>query len=199
MIPGKILTRVDKFQGIVNVNDFRFPIWLQELLQAPLGFLWSFGFARICLDPLGGQLLHHDCISMIVSRFATFTENFVICCYQVTKLFSTKYGFSIASSARGPCNFGPLTDLAISVFREMSINTVLTQILTSRRRRLWRNFMRRTGVWVSAFRNSVINKIFSEFLQPFRYVGIIRVFPYLFVIFIFIWFWFFAWFIQQLL
>ena len=43
------------------------------------------------------------------------------------------YGSAIASSARGSCNFGPLTDLAISVFREMSINTVLTQILTSRR------------------------------------------------------------------
>ena len=34
----------------------------QELLQASLGFLWSFGFARIHLDPLGGQVLHHDCI-----------------------------------------------------------------------------------------------------------------------------------------
>ena len=31
------------------------------------------------------------------------------------------------SSARGSCNFGPLTDLAISVFREMSINTVFTR------------------------------------------------------------------------
>ena len=31
--------------------------------------------------------------------------------------------------------------------------------------------MRRTGVWVSASRNSIIHEIFSEFLQPFRYVG----------------------------
>ena len=105
---------------------------LQELLQAPLCFLRSFCFARIRLDPLGGQVLHHDCISMIVSRFTTFTENFVICCYQVTKIFCTRYGSAIASSAQGPCNFGPLTDLAISVFREMSCNTVFTQILTSR-------------------------------------------------------------------
>ena len=99
--------------------------------QAPLRFLRSFCFARIRLDPLGGQVLHHDCISIIVSRFTSFTENFVICCYQVTKIFCTKYGAAIASSARGPCNFGPLTYLAISTFREMSINTVLTQILTS--------------------------------------------------------------------
>ena len=68
---------------------------------------------------------------MIVSRFEIVTEDLVICCYQVTKFVSTRYGFAIASSAWGPCNFGPFTDLAISVFREMSINTVLTQILTS--------------------------------------------------------------------
>ena len=136
MIPGEIFTGFAKFQGIVSVNDFRIPIRLQDLLQAPLCFLRSYCFARIRLDPLGGQVLHHDCMSMIVSRFTSFTKNFVICCYQITKIFCTRYGSAIASSARGPCNFGPFTDLAISVFREMSINTVFTQILTSRRRRL---------------------------------------------------------------
>ena len=48
--------------------------------------------------------------------------------------------------------------------------------------------MRRTCVWVAAFRNSVFHKILSEFLQPLRYVGIIRVFPYLLVILFLIWF-----------
>ena len=47
------------------------PCRLQELLQAPFGFLRSFCFARIRLDPLGGQVLHHDCMSKIVSRFTT--------------------------------------------------------------------------------------------------------------------------------
>ena len=41
-----------------------------------------FCFARIRLDPLSGQVLHHDCISMIVSRFTLFTKNFMVCCYQ---------------------------------------------------------------------------------------------------------------------
>ena len=91
-----------------------------------------------------------------------------------------------ASSPRGPCNFGPLADLAISVFREVSINTVFTQIRTSQRLKRWS--MRRTCVWVSAFRNSVIHKIFSEFLQPLRCVGI-RASPCLLVILIFSWFW----------
>ena len=40
------------------------------------------------------------------------------------------------SSARGPCGFGPLADLAISFFREVSINTVFIQFRTSRRRKL---------------------------------------------------------------
>ena len=117
-------TRFAKFQGIVSVNNLRLPIRLQELLPVPLGFLRSFCFARIRLDPLGGQTLHHDCISMIVSRFAVVAEDLVICCYQVTKFFSTKHGSANASSARSSCNFGPLADLAISVFREVSLNTV---------------------------------------------------------------------------
>ena len=116
MIPGKIFTRFANFMGLsVRVTSW-FPRRLQELLQALLRYLRSFGLARIRLDPLGGQVLHHDCISMIVSRFTTFTENFVICCYQVTKFFCTRYGSTNASSARSPCNFGLVTDLAISVF-----------------------------------------------------------------------------------
>ena len=122
-----------EFQGIVSVNDFRLPVGR----QAPFGCLRSFCSARIRLDPLGGQVLHHDCISMIVSRFTTFTENVVICCSQITEIFCTRYGSTNASSARGPCDFCPLADLAISVFTEVSINTVFTQIRTSRRRRLY--------------------------------------------------------------
>ena len=138
MILGKIFTSFAKFQRVVSVNDFRLPIRLQELLQAPLCFLRSFCFAQIRLNPLGGQVLHPDCISMIVSRFTTFTENFVFCCNQITKFFCTRYDSANASSTRGPCDFGPLADLAISVFREVSMNTVFTQIRTSRRLRLQR-------------------------------------------------------------
>ena len=73
---------------------------------------------------------------MIVSRFTTFTENFVICCNQITRFFCTRYDSANASSARGPYDFGPLADLAISVFREVNVNTVFKQIRTYRRRRL---------------------------------------------------------------
>ena len=123
--------------------SFGFLSGSKNFLQAPLCFLRSICFARIWLDPLGGQVLHHDCISMIASRFTTFTENFVICCYQVTKIFCTRYGSANASTARGSCDCGLFKDLAIFVFREVSTNTVFTQIRTSRRRGLSRWFMRR--------------------------------------------------------
>ena len=45
--------------------------------------------------------------------------------------FCAKYDSTNTSSARNPCNFGPLTDLAISVFREMSLNTVITRYHSS--------------------------------------------------------------------
>ena len=88
------------------VNDFRFPIWLQEHLQAPLCFLRSWCFAQIRLDPLGGQVLQNDCISTFVSRFTTFTENIVTCFNQITNIFCMKYGSANASSAQGICDFG---------------------------------------------------------------------------------------------
>ena len=60
MIPGEIFTSLAEFEGIVIVNDFWLSIRLQELLQAPFGFLRTCCSARIRLDPLGGQVLHHD-------------------------------------------------------------------------------------------------------------------------------------------
>ena len=85
MIPGKIFTGFTKFQGIVSVNDFRIPIRLPRTFASSFVFPEKLCFAQIRLDPLGGQVLHHDCISMIVSRFTPFTENLVICCCRVTK------------------------------------------------------------------------------------------------------------------
>ena len=64
MIPGKIFTGFAKFQGIVSVNDFRFPRW-----------------PRCC------QVLHHYNVSMIMSWFTSFTQNFVI--LSITKFFSS--------------------------------------------------------------------------------------------------------------
>ena len=83
MVPEKIFTSFAEFQEIVSANDFRLPVRLQELMQAPVCFLSKlFCFARIRLDLLGSQVLHHDCISMIGSS-TSFTDNFVIGCNQI--------------------------------------------------------------------------------------------------------------------
>ena len=49
MIPCKIFTSFAEFQGIVSVNDFWFPLWFQELLQASLGFLGRFWCCMVAL------------------------------------------------------------------------------------------------------------------------------------------------------
>ena len=86
MIPGKIFTSFAKVQRIISVNDFRLPVWFQDLFQALL-FLEKFLF---CTDTIGSivcpSLVPPTGISMIVPRFTFFTENFVIRCNQVTKM-----------------------------------------------------------------------------------------------------------------
>ena len=131
MIPGEIFTSFAEFQGIVRVNDFRIPLGFQELFASFSGLLVKFYF---CTDTPGSiewldpapRLHIDDCFEIRNCRLGPC--DLLLSSHQNLRL---EYGFAIASSAWGPCNFGPFTDLAISVFREMSINTVLTQILTS--------------------------------------------------------------------
>ena len=94
---------------------FWFPRRLQELLQAPL-FPEKFLFWEDTTGSIGlpgpAQRLHiEDCFEIHILH------------NQITKIFCTRYGSANASSAQSPCNFCPLADLAISVFREVSTNT----------------------------------------------------------------------------
>ena len=177
MIPGEIFTSFAEFQGIVSVHDFRIPIGLQELLQASLGFLWSFCF---CTDmpgsiewPSPAQLLHiGDCFEIRNCHWGPC--DLLLLSHQN---FQHEVQLHYCVICMGPCNFRPFTDLAISVFREMNINTVLTQILTSLVCGLYRYFMRRTGVRVSVYWNFIIHQILPEFLQPFRNLRIVTQVP----------------------
>ena len=54
-------------------------------------------------------------VSVIVSRFTSFTENFVICCCQLTKVFCSRHCITSAFPARSLCNFGSLAHFAVSV------------------------------------------------------------------------------------
>ena len=49
MIPGKFFTSFAKFQGIVNVNDFWFPIRVPRTFASFSGVLVKFCFARVGL------------------------------------------------------------------------------------------------------------------------------------------------------
>ena len=87
-----------------------------------------FCFARIRLNPLSGKILYYDSVLVIVSRFTALIEDFVICRYQVTKLFRSRFCFASASSARGFWYFGSPADVAISVFQEVGENTMLPRL-----------------------------------------------------------------------
>ena len=105
VIPCYIFTWFSKFQWIVGVNDFWFVWRLQEFWQTSFRLMWRFCFAWIRLNPLSGKIVFHDSVPVIVSRFTSLIENFVICRYQVTKLFCTKWSFASSSSARSPRYF----------------------------------------------------------------------------------------------
>ena len=131
MIPGEIFRSFAEFQGIVNINDFGFPLGFQELLQASLGFLWSFVFARIRLDPLSGldpapRLHIDDCFEIRNCRLRHLWSAVI-----KSTNFSARSTAPPLRLLHGALEI--LVPLQISQFRsfgEMSVNTVLTQILT---------------------------------------------------------------------
>ena len=134
MIPGKIITSLAKFQGIVSENNFRLPIRLQELLQAPLCFMRSFCFERIRMGPLSGQVLHHDCISVFFRDSQSSLRTLWSAVIKSPK-FSAR---GTTASARLPQEALVILVLwQISQFRSFGKweKTVFTQIRTSRRRR----------------------------------------------------------------
>ena len=127
MIPGSFFTGFAKFQGMVSVNDFWFPGRLQDFLQALLRCLSSFRFTWVRLYPPSSQVLYHDSVSMIVSRFTSFTKDFVVRSSLISKMFRSGHDRSSAFSARSPRYFRPQTDMATPVFREMSKNVLFTR------------------------------------------------------------------------
>ena len=66
------LTDKCQIPGMVSVNDF----WLPSRLQEVLFHHGSFS----C------QILFHDSVSVIVSRFTSLNLDFVLCCYQFSEI-----------------------------------------------------------------------------------------------------------------
>ena len=75
------------FQELSVWMTFGFLVGSRNFNRLLLGLLGSFCFARVGLSPLGCQIVYHNSVSMIVSGFAFFTENFVIRGGQITQIF----------------------------------------------------------------------------------------------------------------
>ena len=115
--------------------------------------------------------MYHLGISMIVPRFTFSTRNFVICSNQVTTLFRSGHDCTSTSSARSPRYFCLQADIAIWVFREVRVDTMLARTLFHFCSRLHGKFMgsvlilrRKVSPWLC--RTAFIDKILSEILQP---------------------------------
>ena len=82
--------------------------WLLAFQPARRTFVSSFLFPeKFCFHTgmivsIEMQILYHDCVSVIVSRFTSFTENFVIYCYQVIKVFRSMCCITSAFPSRSP-------------------------------------------------------------------------------------------------
>ena len=105
-------------------KSFRSVRRVQQCWQTFFRLMWRFCFARIRLNPLSGKILYHGSVPVIVSGFTSLIEDFVIRRNQITILFCTKKSFANVSSAKSLCHFGSQADVAISLFREVSENTV---------------------------------------------------------------------------
>ena len=136
MIPGKIFTGFAKFQGTVSVSDFKLPIRLQELCKLLCvsrqvfvlhGYDWIHWVAKSCTTTAYRWLFRDSQPSL---------RN-LLCAVIKSPKFSARSTTPPVRLLHGAfVIFGPLADLAISVFWEVSINTVFTQIRTSRTHRL---------------------------------------------------------------
>ena len=145
-------------KGLSDVTSVPVLIYFRELPSISWSF---FCLARIRPNPLRGEILYCDSITVIVSRFTALIENFVICCYQVTDFFCTWCWFTSSPSAKSPRNLGSLADLAILVCREVNLrNTVLPSCLFYWTFRPW--VMRNVcGCW-----HFCVFELFCDVLQP---------------------------------
>ena len=85
----------------------------------------SFRLARIRLIPLIGWILYNDCITVMVSKLTSFTNNFVDLLLPSHRVFLPEVRLRHCVFCMGPCKLGSLADCAISVFWEMGMHILL--------------------------------------------------------------------------
>ena len=124
---GEVLTYNDTRIGLHKLCHILWNCqckWLSVSSLAPETSLGSSGSPKkflFCTDRIVSTVLPNLVPRVIGSRFSSFTKIFVICCYQSPKKFCPKYGCASAFSAGSPCYLGLHADVAVSVFREVSL------------------------------------------------------------------------------
>ena len=98
--------------------------WLQASYSAPRTFASSivfpekFCFARIRLDPLGGQVLRHGCLSMMVRDSHSLLRTWWSAVIKSQKCSRSGHDCTSTCSARSDCYLRLQADITISVVRE---------------------------------------------------------------------------------
>ena len=132
-----VLTRIAKLQRMVCINDF----WLfrrpEKLSWTPFRLLRSsFLHGSNCVHWVAKSCsttaylwLFRDAPSSLRTFWSPIVKS--------PNFFCSMYGISSSPSARSPRNLGSPADFAISVFREMSFNTVLPGCHFRKTLRIW--------------------------------------------------------------
>ena len=167
-------------------------------------FFWvsweDFIFTRVGLYPLCCQILYHNGISMIVAWFTFFTD----LQFLITKIFRFGYDCTSTSSAGSPFLFRLQADIAIWVFREVSVRhcacpspvplLLATPVVIHEKN--WKCLVPQAQGFTVAIKDYFHRQIFSELLQPVRQV-MQQIALYFFVSFIKTCVFGFCWFMQR--
>ena len=98
-----------------------FLIWWHELLQTFHGIVRSLVFCWVALDPTRTEVLHHDCTTMLQTRFVLVNENFspVTASPKLPRMMIAVSSCIRAVPARNSSSFRELADFTIRIFLKM--------------------------------------------------------------------------------
>ena len=104
MIPWWVFTQNLPKSCDLSANEFPLFRRIEKVCWTLFRLLRSFCLALVRLNPLSGKI-HHDCVSMTISNFTSFIEDFEI------DVLNFQYTFR-----KEPSNLGSLADFAIFFF-----------------------------------------------------------------------------------
>ena len=113
MIPTSVYTSASKLQRAC----FFFFIWQHRVLQTFHRFLRSLVHRCVALNSTQRKVLHHDCVTMLQTRFVLLNENFLIRRESITKFLWMTDSVSSRFRAIPARSSGSLCELANFITR----------------------------------------------------------------------------------